>query len=66
VSRPEAPSPGDLVPHVLIKGADYAEDAVVGADIVKRNGGRIYLAPLMEGQSTSGIVSRIHGMKATA
>jgi hypothetical protein len=28
-----------LVPHALIKGADYAEDAVVGADIVKRNGG---------------------------
>jgi D-beta-D-heptose 7-phosphate kinase / D-beta-D-heptose 1-phosphate adenosyltransferase len=49
-----------LVPHVLIKGADYSEDAVVGAGIVKAAGGRVYLAPLTEGQSTSGIVRKIH------
>jgi D-beta-D-heptose 7-phosphate kinase/D-beta-D-heptose 1-phosphate adenosyltransferase len=42
-----------LLPHVLIKGADYSEEAVVGAEIVKAAGGRIYLAPLVEGQSTS-------------
>jgi D-beta-D-heptose 7-phosphate kinase/D-beta-D-heptose 1-phosphate adenosyltransferase len=45
-----------LQPDVLIKGADYAEADIVGADIVKARGGRIVRAELVAGQSTTRIV----------
>jgi D-beta-D-heptose 7-phosphate kinase/D-beta-D-heptose 1-phosphate adenosyltransferase len=46
-----------LQPDVLIKGADYTIDKVVGADIVQRRGGRVVLADLSPGQSTSRLVA---------
>jgi D-beta-D-heptose 7-phosphate kinase/D-beta-D-heptose 1-phosphate adenosyltransferase len=46
-----------LQPDVLIKGADYSIDQVVGADLVQKRGGRVVLAELLPGQSTSGIVA---------
>lgn len=48
-----------IEPDLLVKGADYTVDAVVGADIVKRRGGRVLLAPLLEGHSTSNTLSRV-------
>ncbi|MFX8875823.1 D-glycero-beta-D-manno-heptose 1-phosphate adenylyltransferase, partial [Acinetobacter baumannii] len=48
-------------PDVLIKGADYCEDKVVGGDFVKSYGGRVFLAPLVEGQSTTSAVKRMMG-----
>jgi D-beta-D-heptose 7-phosphate kinase/D-beta-D-heptose 1-phosphate adenosyltransferase len=42
-----------LQPDLLVKGADYTEDAVVGADIVKAAGGRVMLARLVPDHSTS-------------
>lgn len=48
-----------LEPTDLIKGADYTEDQVVGADIVKRAGGRVHLIPLVPGLSTTNAVNRI-------
>jgi D-beta-D-heptose 7-phosphate kinase/D-beta-D-heptose 1-phosphate adenosyltransferase len=50
-----------LVPDVLVKGADYREDEVVGADIVKANGGKVVLAQLIDGQSTTRIVKKMSG-----
>ncbi len=50
-----------LHPDVLVKGADYALDNVVGADHVHAYGGRVELAPLAEGYSTSAIVARGNG-----
>jgi D-beta-D-heptose 7-phosphate kinase / D-beta-D-heptose 1-phosphate adenosyltransferase len=47
-----------LKPDVLVKGADYREDQVVGGDVVKAHGGRVLLADLTPGQSTSAIVSK--------
>lgn len=47
-----------LEPDVLIKGADYAEDQIVGADIVRARGGRIVRAQLVEGQSTTRVIER--------
>jgi D-beta-D-heptose 7-phosphate kinase/D-beta-D-heptose 1-phosphate adenosyltransferase len=47
-----------LEPDLLIKGADYSENEVVGAELVKARGGRVLLAVLEEGQSTSAIVRR--------
>lgn len=46
-----------LQPDVLIKGADYTVDRVVGADIVQARNGRIVLAELSEGHSTSRLVA---------
>jgi D-beta-D-heptose 7-phosphate kinase/D-beta-D-heptose 1-phosphate adenosyltransferase len=46
-----------LQPDVLIKGADYTIDKVVGADIVQKRGGRVVLADLSPGQSTSRLVA---------
>jgi D-beta-D-heptose 7-phosphate kinase/D-beta-D-heptose 1-phosphate adenosyltransferase len=50
-----------LRPDVLVKGADYSLANVVGADQVVGWGGRVFLAELTPGQSTSGIVSRMAG-----
>jgi D-beta-D-heptose 7-phosphate kinase/D-beta-D-heptose 1-phosphate adenosyltransferase len=46
-------------PDVLVKGADYTKDTVVGRDFVETYGGRVELAPLVEGSSSTGIMSRI-------
>jgi D-beta-D-heptose 7-phosphate kinase/D-beta-D-heptose 1-phosphate adenosyltransferase len=48
-----------IKPDVLVKGGDYTEDAVVGADFVKGYGGSVALIPFMEGRSTSDIITRI-------
>jgi D-beta-D-heptose 7-phosphate kinase/D-beta-D-heptose 1-phosphate adenosyltransferase len=48
-------------PHVLVKGQDYREDEVVGADFVRANGGRVVLARLEPGYSTSATVARLTG-----
>ncbi len=46
-------------PDVLVKGADYTKDAVVGADVVEAAGGTVALAPLAPGRSTSSVIARI-------
>lgn len=50
-----------LMPDVLVKGADYAEDQIVGADVVRRNGGRVERVALVAGHSTTGLVARSRG-----
>lgn len=49
-----------ILPDVLIKGADYTIDQVVGADIVQAAGGRVALIPLEAGHSTTGTIRRIN------
>ncbi|MDR2744861.1 MAG: D-glycero-beta-D-manno-heptose-7-phosphate kinase [Desulfovibrio sp.] len=51
-----------LRPDVLVKGADYTEQTVVGADAVKAYGGRVHLARLAEGCSTTNLVRRMGGV----
>jgi D-beta-D-heptose 7-phosphate kinase/D-beta-D-heptose 1-phosphate adenosyltransferase len=46
-------------PDILVKGADYTKDTVVGRDFVESYGGKVRLAPLIEGVSSSGIISRV-------
>jgi D-beta-D-heptose 7-phosphate kinase/D-beta-D-heptose 1-phosphate adenosyltransferase len=48
-----------IKPDVLVKGADYKKEDVVGWDIVEQCGGRIALAPLVDGRSTSNVIKRI-------
>jgi D-beta-D-heptose 7-phosphate kinase/D-beta-D-heptose 1-phosphate adenosyltransferase len=43
---------------VLVKGADYSVDEVVGADLVQRRGGRVVLAELVPGHSTTYTLKR--------
>ncbi|HVY90800.1 MAG TPA: D-glycero-beta-D-manno-heptose 1-phosphate adenylyltransferase, partial [Hyphomonadaceae bacterium] len=47
-----------LQPDVLVKGADYAEDQIVGADIVRARGGRVVRVTLVEGQSTTKVIEK--------
>jgi D-beta-D-heptose 7-phosphate kinase/D-beta-D-heptose 1-phosphate adenosyltransferase len=49
----------ELRPDVLVKGADYHRDEVVGAEFVESYGGRVHLAPLREGYSTTRILERL-------
>jgi D-beta-D-heptose 7-phosphate kinase/D-beta-D-heptose 1-phosphate adenosyltransferase len=46
-------------PEVLVKGADYRMDQVVGGDLVKSYGGKVVLAELAEGHSTTATIRRI-------
>jgi rfaE bifunctional protein nucleotidyltransferase chain/domain len=48
-----------LAPDVLVKGADYARDAIVGGDWVEARGGRVVRVPLLPGFSTSSLVERL-------
>jgi len=45
-------------PDVLVKGADWAADAIVGRDIVEARGGRVVRVPLTEGLSTTTLIAR--------
>ena len=46
-------------PDVLVKGADYSKDAVVGAEFVEGYGGRVHLAELRPGFSTTRLIDRM-------
>jgi rfaE bifunctional protein nucleotidyltransferase chain/domain len=48
-----------LGPDVLVKGADYSRDRIVGADWVEARGGRVVRVPLLPGFSTSSLVERL-------
>jgi rfaE bifunctional protein nucleotidyltransferase chain/domain len=48
-----------VAPDVLVKGADWAADAIVGSDVVEARGGRVVRVALREGLSTSVLVERI-------
>jgi D-beta-D-heptose 7-phosphate kinase/D-beta-D-heptose 1-phosphate adenosyltransferase len=48
-----------ISPDVLVKGADYTEDQVVGGDVIKARGGRVALFPVVEGRSSTKIVERM-------
>jgi len=49
----------EIRPDVLVKGSDYSEEEIVGADIVKEHGGEIATIDLTEGYSTSKIIEKI-------
>jgi len=57
------PTPQQLIeylkPDILVKGGDWNEAAIAGADFVKASGGRVITIPLTEGRSTTNIVEKI-------
>jgi rfaE bifunctional protein nucleotidyltransferase chain/domain len=48
-----------LQPDVLVKGADWATNAIVGRDVVEARGGRVVRVPIEAGHSTSALLERI-------
>ncbi len=50
-----------LAPDVLVKGADYSRDRIVGADWIEERGGRVVRVPVLAGYSTSALVERLRG-----
>ena len=48
------------VPDILVKGSDYRLETVVGADIVQKSGGEVHLVQVIDGFSTSRIVSSLN------
>jgi D-glycero-beta-D-manno-heptose 1-phosphate adenylyltransferase len=47
-----------LEPDVLVKGADWAREAIIGSDEVLARGGRVLRVPLVDGESTTHLVAR--------
>jgi rfaE bifunctional protein nucleotidyltransferase chain/domain len=48
-----------LVPDVLVKGADWEKEDIVGKDIVEKSGGQVVTIPEVEGKSTKNIIQTI-------
>jgi len=48
-------------PNVLVKGGDWGPEEIVGADIVKQDGGKVAVIPYLKGFSTTEIIERIRG-----
>lgn len=46
-------------PDILVKGADWKEDEIIGADLVRANGGKVVSLPLKPGFSTSSIAEKM-------
>ena len=59
-------TPADIIrrvqPDVLVKGADWAADRIVGRDTVEARGGRVVRIPIEQGWSTTGIVKRMQSL----
>ncbi len=48
-----------LQPDVLVKGADWAADAIVGRDVVEARGGMVVRVPVERGHATTAIIEKI-------
>ncbi len=59
----DEPDPLELIrvcrPDVLVKGADWPEASIVGADLVTAGGGRVVRIAMLPGVSTSAIIQRV-------
>ena len=63
----DEPDPLSLImkvkPDVLVKGTDWAEKGVIGREFVEANGGKVALAPLVQGKSSTSVIEK---MKSSA
>ena len=61
----DAETPAEIIrlvqPDILVKGADWAADAIVGRDTVEARGGRVVRIPVEPGWSTSAIIEKVRG-----
>ena len=49
----------EIKPDVLVKGGDWKENEIIGAEFVRKNGGEVFSMPLVEGFSSSLIVEKV-------
>ncbi|HMT09617.1 MAG TPA: SIS domain-containing protein [Pyrinomonadaceae bacterium] len=56
----------EIAPDVLVKGGDWPESEIVGADFVRSRGGEVHSLPLLEGYSTSKIVESMSASDDTS
>ena len=49
----------NLLPDILVKGGDWPEDEIIGADVVKEKGGEVKRIPFVTGFSTTDVIKRI-------
>lgn len=63
----EEDTPAEIIrlvqPDILVKGADWPADQIVGRDTVEARGGRVVLIPVEQGHSTSAIVARVRALR---
>ena len=50
-------------PDILVKGADWADDAIVGRETVEARGGKVVRVPVEKGFSTTGIIEKVKGSR---
>jgi len=50
-----------LQPDVLVKGADWGPDNIVGRDVVEARGGKVVRVPLAEGFSSTRLIEKVRG-----
>ena len=48
-----------IAPDVLVKGGDYSEEQIAGADFVRQSGGKVVVLPFEDGCSTSLLIEKI-------
>lgn len=62
----DEPDPYELIsairPNVLVKGGDWSDAKIVGADLVEEAGGRVVVIPYIKGFSTTEIIERIKNL----
>lgn len=54
---------GAVQPDVLVKGADWAPDKIVGRDTVEARGGKVVLMPVEQGWSTTSIIAKVQALR---
>jgi D-beta-D-heptose 7-phosphate kinase/D-beta-D-heptose 1-phosphate adenosyltransferase len=66
----DEPTPLKLIervkPDILVKGEDWADKGVVGREFVESRGGKVVLAPVVQGRSTTGTIEKIRGLGGKA
>jgi len=50
-----------VIPDVLVKGGDWTEDKIIGADVVQKAGGVVKSLPFLAGYSTTALIEKIKG-----
>jgi D-beta-D-heptose 7-phosphate kinase/D-beta-D-heptose 1-phosphate adenosyltransferase len=59
----DEPDPFALIekvkPSILVKGADWPNDKIIGGDVVEKAGGRVVRIPLVPGASSTGVIEKI-------
>lgn len=49
----------EILPDILVKGADWPEEKIVGADVVRKSGGKVERIPFAPGFSTTSIIEKV-------